>query len=51
MTCSTVEMMRLPPGLPVTRTSRPSRNTKVGVIEESGRAPGATALAPPPTRP
>ena len=51
ITCSTVVMMRLPPGLPVTRKRRPSRNRKVGVMEESGRLPGATALAALPTRP
>ena len=32
-------MMRLPPGVPVTSNTRPSRNTMVGDIEESGRLP------------
>ena len=49
--CSTVLMMRLPPGLPVTSTSRPSLSTRVGVIELSGRLPGPTALAAPPISP
>ena len=40
-------MMRGPPGLPVTmqQLGRP-RSTIVGVMLESGRLPGATALAP-----
>ena len=44
-------MMRLPPGVPVTRNTRPSRSTIVGDIEESGRLPPPGAFASPPTRP
>ena len=51
MICSTVVMMRLPPGLPVTRNVLPSFSTIVGLMEESGRLSGATAFASPPTRP
>ena len=51
ITCATVVMMRLPPGLPVASSGRPSRNRMVGVIELSGRWPGRTALASPPIRP
>ena len=39
-------MMRGPPGLPVTMKGRPSRETIVGVMLESGRLPGAMELAP-----
>ncbi len=49
--CSTVVMMRAPPGLPVTSTGLPSLSTRVGLMDESGRLPPATALASPPTRP
>src|SRR6516162_6318493 len=38
ITCSTVVMMRLPPGEPVTRNGLPSLSTMVGVIDESGLA-------------
>ena len=41
MTCSTVVMMRLPPGEPVTSSGLPSFSTMVGVIDDSGRLPGA----------
>ena len=51
MTWRVVVMMRGPPGVPVTRKGRPSRNTMVGLMEESGRLRGATALAAPPIRP
>ena len=51
ITCKTVVMMRLPPGLPVAITTRPSRLIRLGVIELSGRLVGATALAAPPSRP
>ena len=44
-------MMVLPPGVPRTATGRPSRSTMVGVIELSGRLPGAMALASPCTSP
>ena len=44
-TCSTVVMMRLPPGEPVTRNGLPSLSTMVGVIDDSGRLPGPGALA------
>ena len=39
-------MMRGPPGLPVTMKTLPSRTRIVGVMLESGRLPGAMALAP-----
>ena len=51
ITCSTMVMMRLPPGEPVTRNGLPSWSTMVGDIEDSGRLPGPGALASPPTRP
>ena len=39
-------------GLPVTMcTAPPASSTMVGVIDESGRLPGPTAFASPPTRP
>ena len=44
-------MMRDPPGLPSTSNSLPSFTTIVGVIDESGRLPGAIAFASPCTRP
>jgi gamma-glutamyltranspeptidase / glutathione hydrolase len=44
-------MMRGPPGLPVTRNGSSSASTMVGDIDDSGRLPGATALASPPIRP
>ncbi len=50
-TCSTVVMMVLPPGDPVTNTGSPSRRTIVGVIELSMRLPGAMALASSPSSP
>ena len=43
----TIVMMRPPPGLPVTMTSLPFFVTIVGAIDESGRFPGAPALASP----
>ena len=46
-----IAQIRLPPGLPVARYALPSRSTMVGVIELSGRLPGAIALASPPIRP
>ncbi len=50
--CATVVMMVEPPGVPVTRSTRPcGSSTMVGVIAESMRAPGRTALARPCTRP
>ena len=51
MLSSVVEMMVEPPGLPVTMNSLPSFSTIVGVIEDSGRLPGCTALAVPCTSP
>ena len=48
---STAVMMRGPPGLPSTNTGRPSFSTIVGVIDDSGRLPGAIALASPCTSP
>src|SRR2546429_6093991 len=39
------EMMVGPPGEPVTKLSLPSRRSIVGVMELSGRWPGAMALA------
>ena len=45
ITCSTAEMMRLPPGEPVTSTGFPSLRTMVGDIDDSGRLPGAGRLA------
>ena len=45
-------MMRGPPGLPTTSISRPSgSSTMVGVIDDSIRLPGPTALASPCTSP
>ena len=43
--------MRGPPGAPAVMNSLPSLRTIVGVIDESGRLPGAIALASPCTRP
>ena len=51
MVCSTVVIIRLPPGLPVASHGLPSANTMVGVIELSGRLPGSMAFASPPSRP
>ena len=34
-----VEMIRLPPGLPVSKYGRPSSNTMIGVMELTGRLP------------
>ena len=48
---STAEGMRLPPGVPTTIDSCPSLVTIVGVIDDSGRLPGATALFGPSTNP
>src|ERR671921_285061 len=47
----TAEGIRLPPGVPTTIISFPSLVTIVGVIDDSGRLPGATALFGPSTRP
>ena len=38
-------MIREPPGEPATITTLPSWSTRVGAMEESGRLPGAIALA------
>ncbi len=43
--------MREPPGAPAAMNSLPSRRTMVGVMDESGRLPGAMAFASPCTRP
>ena len=51
ITCSTAVEMREPPGAPTVMNSLPSFSTIVGVIDESGRLPGAIALASPCTRP
>ena len=51
ITCSTVVMMRLPPGEPVTRNGLPSFSTMVGVIDDSGRLPGPGSLASKPIKP
>ena len=45
ITCMTALMMMPPPGLPSANHGRPSLSTIVGVIEESGRLRGWTALA------
>lgn len=47
---STMLTIRLPPGVPSTAT-RSGVSRKVGVMLESGRLPGAMALATLPTRP
>ena len=44
-------MMRLPPGLPVSRNGRPSRSTMIGVIELTGRRPAAIWLSALPISP
>ena len=44
---ATVVIMRAPPGEPNTYRSFPSSSTIVGVMELSGRLPGAMALAGP----
>jgi hypothetical protein len=49
--CTTAVMIRLPPGVPTTITGLPSLLTIVGLIELSGRLPGAIAFASPCTRP
>ena len=48
---SVMVMIRGPPGLPITMKGDPPRDTIVGLIEESGDFPGATALASPCTSP
>ena len=48
---SVMVMMRAPPGDPRTRKTDPSRVTNDGAIDESGRLPGAIALARPCTSP
>ena len=40
-----------PPGVPITIATRPSRSRMVGLIDDSGRLPGAMAFASPPTTP
>jgi hypothetical protein len=47
--CSTADMIIVPIGDPSAIMGRPSFSTISGVIEESGRLPGATALASAPT--
>ena len=49
--CSTVVMISEPPGLPAASQGCPSLKTMVGVIEESGRLPGAIVFASPCTSP
>ena len=51
MVCSVMVMMREPPGEPVTRNTWPSLVTRLGAIDDSGRLPGAIALASPCTSP
>ena len=51
ITWNTHEKMRDPPGVPIARTTLPSFRTIVGVIEDSGRLKGSTALASAPTTP
>ena len=51
MTWSTPVGIWLPPGVPRTIASLPSRVTIVGVIDESGRLCGAMALFTPSTSP
>ena len=43
--------MREPPGVPITMVGRPSFTRMVGDIDDSGRLPGATALASEPITP
>ena len=45
MICSTVLMIRLPPGEPVIRNGLPSFIRMVGVIDDSGRLLGPGRLA------
>ena len=45
--CSTVVMMRLPPGLPVASQGLPSRKTMVGLMEDRGRLPPSIRLRSP----
>jgi hypothetical protein len=48
ITWYTIVMMRGPPGVPTTRSNRPSgSSTMLGVIAESMRLPGAIAFASP----
>ncbi len=50
--CATEVMIVEPPGVPVTSSTRPcGSSTRVGVMADSMRAPGRTALAGPCTRP
>ena len=51
MTCSTAVIMMGPPGAPSTRNGLPSLTTMVGIMDDSGRLPGAMALRSPCTRP
>jgi len=43
--------MRDPPRVPITTATRPCSVRIVGVMVDSGRLPGAIALASPPTTP
>src|SRR5271154_4336728 len=43
--------MRDAPGVPITMETLPSRVRIVGVMDDSGRFPGAMALKSPPTTP
>ncbi len=49
--CRLVVMMRLPPGLPVSRKGRPSRSTMIGVMELTGLRPAAIWLSALPISP
>ena len=44
--CATVVMIDAPPGEPSARKGRPLRRTMVGAIDERGRLPPSTLLAP-----
>jgi hypothetical protein len=44
--CATVVMIDAPPGEPRARNGRPLRRTMVGAIDERGRLPPCTTLAP-----
>src|ERR1044071_3249467 len=48
---NTAEIIFGPPDAPSAMTGLPSFTTIVGLMDESGRLPGATALASAPTRP
>ena len=51
ISCSTVVMMRLPPGLPVAIHGSPPVKMNVGVIELRGRLRASMALASLPSKP